>query len=98
MHKEVKNVFTPQPMFSFRIARKLNSSLVRAIYTPKCFLSEVEKSFFEIPSSDLKYSNMSREEWQAVRSLADDRSIVINKTDRGSVAAVWDRHGYLLGC
>ena len=40
------------------------------------FLSQVEKEIFEIPFSDLKYSNMSREEWQAVRSLADDRSIV----------------------
>ena len=41
------------------------------------FLSQVEKQIFEIPFSDLKYCNMSREEWQAVRSLPDDRSIVI---------------------
>ena len=26
---------------------------------------------------------MSREEWQAVRSLADDKSIVIKKADEG---------------
>ena len=39
---------------------------------------------------------MSREEWQAVRSLADDRSIVIKKADKGSRVVVWDRNDYLL--
>ena len=39
---------------------------------------------------------MSREEWQAVRSLADDRSIVIKKADMGSCVVVWDRNDYLL--
>ena len=39
--------------------------------------------FSEIKFSYLKYSNMSREEWEAVRSLADDRSIVIKKADKG---------------
>ena len=52
---------------------------------PEVFLSQVEKETFEIPLSDLKYSNMSREERQTVRSLADDRSIVIKKADRGLV-------------
>ena len=39
---------------------------------------------------------MSREEWQAVRSLADDRSIVIKKADKGSCVVAWDRNDYLL--
>ena len=39
---------------------------------------------------------MSRVEWQAVRSLADDRSIVIKKTDKGSFVVAWDRNHYLL--
>ena len=59
------------------------------------FLSQVGNEFFEIPSSDLKYSNMSREEWQTVRSLADDRSIVLKKSDKGSCVVVWDRNDYL---
>ena len=42
------------------------------------FLSEIEKEIFAIPDSRLGYSNLSLEEWQAMRSLADDRSIVIN--------------------
>ena len=49
----------------------------------KVFLSQVGKETFEIPFLDLKYSNMTREEWQAVRSC--DRSIVIKKQIRGLV-------------
>ena len=59
------------------------------------FLSEIEKEIFAIPDSRLGYSNLSREEWQAMRSLADDRSIVIKKADKGSSVAVWDRYDYI---
>ena len=51
--------------------------------------SQVEKELFEIPFSDLVY--MSREEWQAVRSLAIDRITVIKKADKGSCVGVWDK-------
>ena len=37
MHKELKNLFTLQAMFSFRIACKLNGYLVRAKYAHKSF-------------------------------------------------------------
>ena len=43
----------------------------------------------------LTYSNLSKEEWQAIRSLAEDRSIVIKKADKGSCVVVWDRLDYL---
>ena len=54
-----------------------------------------KKELFEILFSDLKNSNMSREEWQAVRFLADDRNIMIKKADKGSCVVVWDRNNYL---
>ena len=53
-----------------------------------------KKEIFGIPDSRLGYSNLSREEWQAMRSPADDRSIVIKKTDKGSSVVVWDRYDY----
>ena len=31
-----------------------------------------------------------------VRSLADDRNIVINKVDKGSCVVVWDRSDYVM--
>ena len=39
---------------------------------------------------------MFREERQDVRSLADDRSIVTKKADKGSCVVVWDKNDYLL--
>ena len=42
--------------------------------------------------SMLGYSNLSKEEWKAMRTLADDRTIVIKKADRGSCVVVWDRN------
>ena len=39
----------------------------------------------------MRYSNLSQEEWRAVRSLPDDRSIVVKKAEKSSCVAVWDR-------
>ena len=52
------------------------------------FLSQVENDLFQITKEDLRYSNLSKEEWRAIRSLADDRSIVIKKADKGSCVMV----------
>ena len=43
------------------------------------FLSCAEKELFEDIGTSLRYSNLSTEEWKAIRSLVDDRSIVIKK-------------------
>ena len=56
------------------------------------FLSEVEKELFTVVDSKLGYSNLSKEEWKATRTLADDRTIVIKKADKGSYVVVWDRN------
>jgi len=60
------------------------------------FLKEIEKELLKIPKKSLPYSNLSKSEWQAVRSLADDRNLVIKKADKGSCVVVWDRDDYLL--
>ena len=39
---------------------------------------------------------MSKLEWEAIRSLAGDRSIVIKKADKGSCSVVSDRLDYLM--
>ena len=44
----------------------------------------------------LKHSNTSKEEWQVIRALADDRGIVIKRADKGSCEVVWNRLDYLL--
>ena len=58
------------------------------------FLSHIEKELFEVCKSNLGYSNFPKEKWQCMRLLANDRSIVIKKADKGSCVVVWDREDY----
>ena len=46
------------------------------------FLSQIENELFETVETPLGYSNPSKEELEAVKTLADDRNIVIKKADR----------------
>ena len=55
---------------------------------------KIKKEIFAITDSRLGYSNFSREEWQALRSFADDRSIAIKKADKCSNVVVWDCYDY----
>ena len=59
------------------------------------FLSQNEHEPFQIPDKCLPYSKLSKDEWQATRSLAEDISIVIKKADKGSCLVIWDRLDYL---
>ena len=59
------------------------------------FLSQIEKELFEVSKSNLGYSNFSKEEWQCMCLLANVRSIVIKKADKGSCVVVWDRQDYI---
>ena len=60
------------------------------------FLSQIEQEIFKEVQSPLGYSNLSKEEWKAVRSLANDRNIVITKADKGSCVVIWDRSDYIM--
>ena len=42
------------------------------------------------------YANLSKEEWKAVLSLANDRNIVIKKADKVSCVVIWDRSDYIM--
>ena len=57
------------------------------------FLSQFKKEIFNglLNDSISIPSNMSKEEWKALRGLADDRSIVIKQADKGSCVVVWCR-------
>ena len=44
------------------------------------FLSQVEIDLFSIADEPIRYSNLSKEEWIAIRSLADDKLIAIKKS------------------
>ena len=59
------------------------------------FLSQVESELFKEMQDSLRYSNLSQEEWRAVRYLADDRSIVIKKADERSCVVMWGRWDFI---
>ena len=87
----------PTPFFSEQPSFSPNSSWSSPVGHPnlEVFLSQIEQELFRIPDKSLTYSNLTREEWQTIRSLADDRSIVIKKADKGSCVVVCDRDDYL---
>ena len=55
-------------------------------------LGQAENELFRIVDAPIRYSNL---QWVAMRSFADDRSIVIKKADKGTCIVVWDRNDYL---
>ena len=59
------------------------------------FLSQLENELFQITKEPTRYSNLSQEEWRAIRTLADDRFIAIKKAHKGYCIVVWDRADYL---
>ena len=69
----------PSDNFSERPAFSPKSSWKPPLGHPnlEVFLSQVEKELFEITKEPTRYSNLSQEDWRAIRTLADDRSIVI---------------------
>ena len=88
---EPTSSFSEHPSFTSKSSWKPlegNSSL-------ELFLSQIEKELFEVSKSNLGYSNFSKEEWQCMCLLANVRSIVIKKADKGSCVVVWDREDYI---
>ena len=68
---------------------------LKVILIWKFFLSQIDSDLFKATERSLGYSNLSREEWDAIRSLADDRNIVIKRADKGSCVVIWDRNDYV---
>ena len=59
------------------------------------FLSKMEHELFSfLPGKPQSY-NLTREEWEALKNLKEDRSIIIKPADKGSCVVVWDREDYL---
>ena len=58
------------------------------------YLSRLEEEILALDTR-LSYSNLTREERQAIKSLKEDPNIVIKSADKGSAVVVWDREDYL---
>ena len=58
------------------------------------YLSRLEEEILALDTK-LTYSNITREEKQALNDLRNDTSIIIKGADKGSAVVVWDRDDYL---
>ena len=56
------------------------------------YLSRLEE---EILAIDISYSNVTREEREALNNLRNDTSIIIKGADKGSEVIVWGRGDYI---
>ena len=59
------------------------------------FLSKLESELLSFLPGKSQAYNLTKEEWLAMRSLAEDRSAIIKLADKGSCVVVWDREDYL---
>ena len=59
------------------------------------FLSKVREDIFSVLPGYHKKFNLNREEYLTMRSLQNDRSVIIKPADKGSAVVVWDRQDYL---
>ena len=61
----------------------------------EAFLNKTEKYIFSlIPEREKDYS-LTKDEYLAMRSLANDRNVIIKPADKWSSIVVWDRLDYL---
>ena len=59
------------------------------------FSSRLEKELFSfLPGKPQSY-DLTKEEWKAMRNLAEDRSVIIKPADKGSCIIIWDQEDYL---
>ena len=68
----------PTPFFSEQLSFSPKSSWSLPAGHPnlEVFLSQIEQELFWIPDKPCTYSNFTKEVWQGIRSLADDRCII----------------------
>ena len=88
---ELSEYFSKKPVFSPKSNWKPSENHPNL----EVFLSQIENKLFKAVETPLGYSNLSKEEWEAVRTLADDRNIVIEKPDKGSCVVIWDRNDHI---
>ena len=58
------------------------------------FLCKVKEDKFSVLPGHPKKFNLNREEYLTMRSLQNDRSVIIKLADKGSAVLVWDRQDY----
>ena len=83
-NNENVNKFKPKSKFNPKYENQLLET----------YLKVAENSIMEITEDGKVFSNLSKEEKQALNDLKNDKTIVIKSADKGSAVIVWDRDDY----
>ena len=59
------------------------------------FLSQLWDDISKIEAQGSNYPNLTKSERAALKTLSEDKSIVIKPADKGSAVVVWDREDYI---
>ena len=81
------------PINPFRRKSKFNPKGVDTAI--EMYLSCLEEEILNL-DTNLKYSNLTKEERIALQNLRNDNTIIIKEADKGSAVVVWDRQDYIL--
>ena len=89
---EITKYFSTTPVFR----SKSKWTLPLGHPNSEMFLSELEKELFKDSNfSHCHQQNFSWGEWQVLKDLARDKSIVIKSADKQSCVVIWDKEDYL---
>lgn len=55
------------------------------------FSVKFENEVFKLPLENLMHSNTSKQQWEEIRALTDDHTIVIKKVDKDLCVVVYDK-------
>ena len=93
MHFKTKSTVAFSEKAAFRVLSKLTPP-IRGIQL-KMYLSETEERLLS-SQSEKSYSNLKKDECDALHFLMSDDELIIKPADKGSAVVVWSNHDYLL--
>ena len=85
-----QKAFQRNPTFNI----KSNWNLPNGHPALEIFLSKLANEVFSVLPGTPRDYNLSKEEWLAMRGLAEDREIIIKPADKVSCVVLWDRENY----
>ena len=85
-----QKAFQRNPTFNI----KSNWNLPNGHPALEIFLSKLANEVFSVLPGTPRHYNLSKEEWLAMRDLAEDRKIIIKPADKVSCVVLWDRENY----
>ena len=81
--------------FSMNPFRKKSNFNPKQDVAIEIYLSVIEQQIMDIQEEGQNFSNLSKDEQLALKSLQNDKTIIIKSADKGSGVVVWDREDYL---